>query len=140
MRPLQDWTAEWAVARKNRAGCNFVKAKRRASAGNARTKPMANNKEEAGKGTPRPGDAPGARRTYATIDLTASEVEGRGRSPPAAASAASAASTAEAKSQGKPEAKSSASDTKSAGPTRPRAEGGARVADGLASLGARASL
>ena len=37
---------------------------------------MANNKEEAGKGMPRPGDMPGSRRTYATIDLTASEVGG----------------------------------------------------------------
>ena len=38
---------------------------------------MANNKEEAGKGTPRPGEMPGSKRTYATIDLTASEVEGQ---------------------------------------------------------------
>ena len=38
---------------------------------------MANNKEEAGKGTPRPGEMPGSKRTYATIDLTASEVEGK---------------------------------------------------------------
>ena len=97
---------------------------------------MANNKEEAGKGTPRPGDAPGARRTYATIDLTASEVAGRDK-PPAAASAASAASTAEAKAQGKSEAKPAEPQAKSAGPSRPQAQGGARVAGGLASLGAR---
>ena len=51
---------------------------------------MANNKEEAGKGTPRPGEAPGSKRTYATIDLTATEVEGKDR--PAAAAAGSAAS------------------------------------------------
>ena len=84
---------------------------------------MANNKEEAGKGTPRPGDAPGARRTYATIDLTAAEVGGKDK-PPAAASAASAASTAEAKAQGKsegkPEAKPAEPQAKSAGPGRPR--------------------
>jgi hypothetical protein len=47
---------------------------------------MANNKEEAGKGMPRPGEMPGSRRTYATIDLTASEVGG---SKPASAPAAS---------------------------------------------------
>ncbi len=46
---------------------------------------MANNKEEAGKGTPRPGEMPGARRTYATLDLTAAEVEGRAAPAPAAA-------------------------------------------------------
>src|SRR6476469_9522930 len=106
----------------------------------SRTKPMANNKEEAGKGTPRPGDARGARRTYATIDLTAAEVGG-GDKPPAAASAASAASTAEAKAQGKsegkPEAKPAEPQAKSAGPSRPQAQGGARAAGGLASLGAR---
>ena len=55
---------------------------------------MANNKEEAGKGTPRPGETPGGKRTYATIDGTASEVESPGRikdkPPPAAASGACA--------------------------------------------------
>jgi hypothetical protein len=101
---------------------------------------MANNKEEAGKGTPRPGDAPGARRTSATIDLTAAEVGGRDK-PPVAASAASAASTAEAKAQGKsegkPEAKPAEPQAKSASPVRPQAQAGARAAGGLASLGAR---
>lgn len=69
---------------------------------------MANNKEEAGKGMPRPGDMPGSRRTYATIDLTASEVEGKGKEKPGApagstASAAAAASAAHAKAQAKPQ-------------------------------------
>lgn len=36
---------------------------------------MANNKEEAGKGMPRPGEMPAAKRPYATIDLRATEVE-----------------------------------------------------------------
>jgi hypothetical protein len=110
---------------------------------------MANNKEEAGKGTPRPGDLPGGKRTYATIDLTASEVAGRDKPPPAAGAAASASAAAETKSEGKPEAKSDAKsdaklDTKppgpppkSAGPARPEPEGGASIAGGLASLGAR---
>jgi len=44
---------------------------------------MANNKEEAGKGTPRPGEMPGGRRTYATLDLTAAEVGGRAAPAPA---------------------------------------------------------
>jgi len=47
---------------------------------------MANNKEEAGKGTPRPGEMPGGRRTYATLDLTAAEVEGRAGAAPRALS------------------------------------------------------
>jgi hypothetical protein len=96
---------------------------------------MANNKEEAGKGTPRPGDSPGGKRTYATIDLTASEVEGRAKPPPAAASAASASAAAETRS----DAKSAGPQPKSAGPAHPGPEGGARLAGGLASLGARMS-
>ena len=43
---------------------------------------MANNKEEAGKGMPCPGEMPASRRPYATIDVRATEVEGR--EPPAA--------------------------------------------------------
>ena len=38
---------------------------------------MANNKEEAGKGTPRPGEMPASRRPYATIDVQGD----RGRGP-----------------------------------------------------------
>jgi hypothetical protein len=84
---------------------------------------MANNKEEAGKGTPRPGDAPGSRRTYATIDLTASEVEGKGKERPGAAtgpgvSAASAASSADAKAQAKPDARPGDPQSKGTGPPR----------------------
>ena len=37
---------------------------------------MANNREEAGKGTPRPGEMPASRRPYATIDVRATEIEG----------------------------------------------------------------
>src|SRR5207244_8563910 len=98
---------------------------------------MANNKEEAGKGTPRPGDSPGTRRTYATIDATASEVGGKDR-PPAAASAASASSTAEVRSQSKPEGKPAEPQVRTSAPNRPRAEG-AGAARGLASLVVRAT-
>src|SRR5262245_56396827 len=81
MRPLQDRTAERGVAREGRGGCDCVKAKQpnlsRSLPGTRGSSPMANNKEEAGKGTPRPGEMPGGRRTYATLDLTAAEVEGR---------------------------------------------------------------
>jgi hypothetical protein len=78
---------------------------------------MANNKEEAGKGTPRPGETPGSKRTYATIDLTASEVPGRDRPPTTGATAASASAAAEAKSEGKP----SEPQFKSTDPSRPGA-------------------
>ena len=99
---------------------------------------MANNKEEAGKGTPRPGETPGSKRTYATIDLTASEVEGQDKSrPPAAAASATSASAAEAKSQAKPEAKPSEPQPKSAGPARPGISEGAKAAGAPTSMGAR---
>src|ERR1700674_3819420 len=105
---------------------------------------MANNKEEAGKGTPRPGDSPGSRRTYATIDLTASEIAGRDKPPATAAAAASASAAAETKSGGKPEARSEAkspgTQPKSADPAGPGARSGDRIAGGLASLGALTSL
>jgi len=98
---------------------------------------MANNKEEAGKGTPRPGELPGGRRTYAMLDLTASEVEGRtGPSREAASApsltAASAASQATSQatsqaqspqvqpesSQAKPEPSAAAPAAKHADPAR----------------------
>ena len=65
---------------------------------------MANNKEEAGKGTPRPGEMPGSKRTYATIDLPASEVEAqdKGRPPAAAASATSASAASVPRQMRKP--------------------------------------
>jgi hypothetical protein len=80
---------------------------------------MANNKEEAGKGTPRPGETPGGRRTYATLDLTAAEVEGRAGSAAAAAASSTSAGafagtqgsaqvTPETHSQDKSQAKSQA--------------------------------
>src|SRR5712671_5262799 len=78
---------------------------------------MANNKEEAGKGTPRPGETPGSKRTYATIDLTASEVPGRDRPATTGATAASASAAAEAKSGDKP----SEPQFKSTDPSRPGA-------------------
>jgi hypothetical protein len=62
---------------------------------------------------------PGSKRTYATIDLTASEVAGKDRPAAAAGSAASASAAAEAKSQAKPEAKPAEPQPKSAGPARP---------------------
>ena len=107
---------------------------------------MANNKEEAGKGTPRPGEMPGSKRTYATIDLTASEIEGQNESKdrPLRAAAASGASTsssaatAEAKSQAKPEAKPSEPQGKSAGPARPGVAEGSKAGGASTSMGARA--
>jgi len=76
---------------------------------------MANNKEEAGKGTPRPGEMPGGRRTYATLDLTAAEVEGRA-GPAAATSSTSVGvfagtkATAQAASEGSSQPKSQSPD------------------------------
>jgi len=55
---------------------------------------MANNREEAGKGMLRPGDPPGARRPYATIEGTATEVEGAGG--PAASRGAAASDPGQA--------------------------------------------
>ena len=66
---------------------------------------MANNKEEAGKGTPRPGEMPGGRRTYATLDLTAAEVEGKA----AAAASGSTSAGVSAGTQGSAHATSEAS-------------------------------
>ena len=67
---------------------------------------MANNKEEAGKGMPLP-EMPAAKRPYATIDLKATEVEGKhtAASAGAAKSAASATAAAGAKSSSVPDAK-----------------------------------
>jgi hypothetical protein len=76
---------------------------------------MANNKEEAGKGTPRPGDMPGAKRPYATIDATATEIEGRDRPR---AGAPKAAATGEPTPRG--EVKSSG-ELPSGGGASPRA-------------------
>ncbi len=67
---------------------------------------MANNREEAGKGT-RPGDMPGAKRPYATIDATATEIEGRDRASAAVGAKAAASAASEGKSQAKPEAEAS---------------------------------
>jgi len=61
---------------------------------------MPDNKDDTGKGPSRPGDLPGGRRPYATIDVKATEVEGAG------ASRASASAAASAKSEAKPQAKS----------------------------------
>ena len=72
---------------------------------------MANNKEEAGKGTPRPGELPGGRRTYAMLDLTASEVEGRtgpSREAASAPSLTAASAASQATSQATPQATSQA--------------------------------
>jgi hypothetical protein len=68
---------------------------------------MANNKEEAGKGMPRPGESPAVKRPYATIDVKATEVEGReaaAGSPGAAKPATPAAAVADPKAA-KPEVK-----------------------------------
>jgi hypothetical protein len=95
---------------------------------------MANNKEEAGKGTPRPGEMPGSRRTYATLDLTAAEVEGRaGRAPTAAAASSTSAgvlagtqATAHATSADKSQAKSQAGS----GPVGAGSETGSETGSG----------
>ena len=86
---------------------------------------MANNKEEAGKGTPRPGDMPAARRPYATLDLTASEVDGgKGKGQPATAASASSAATSEAKTAAGP-------STNQAKPSSPPAGGASPGTDGM---------
>src|SRR5205814_10403002 len=74
-------------------------------------RPMANNKEEAGKGMPRPGEMPAARRPYATIDVSATEVEGR-EPAPGGASKPAASAAGDAKSAARPEAKPSESRAK----------------------------
>jgi hypothetical protein len=67
---------------------------------------MANNKEEGGKGMPRPGEMPAAKRPYATIDVKATEVEGRDPPPGAGAKPGAAASApGDPKSGARPEAK-----------------------------------
>jgi hypothetical protein len=95
---------------------------------------MANNKEEAGKGMPRPGEMPAARRPYATIDASATEVEGRDPAPGAGASKPAASMATDAKSAVKPETKPSEPRAKAAGPTDPK---GNKVAAALVSLAAR---
>jgi hypothetical protein len=91
---------------------------------------MANNKEEAGKGTPRPGDMPAAKRPYATLDLTASEVESGAKGKPAATPGAGATPASGAASDASPgkssaqpskagSASGSSTDTKPEGPARP---------------------
>jgi hypothetical protein len=83
---------------------------------------MANNKEEAGKGTPRPGDMPAAKRPYATLDLTASEVEGAKAKAPSAPGA-SASAAAAAASDSKPAA-SGAQPSKTGSPSPDGASSG----------------
>jgi len=46
---------------------------------------MASNKDDLGKGPSRPGDMPGGKRPYATIDVKAREVEGWDKPRPSAA-------------------------------------------------------
>jgi hypothetical protein len=97
---------------------------------------MANNKEEAGKGTPRPGEMSATtRRPYATIDLTASEVGGssKDKPPSPAASAASSSSAASGKAQAEADAKSTASQPK---PPGSGASGGSSSGDPPGAKGA----
>src|SRR5262245_13487715 len=140
MPPLQDRTAERAVAREVGAGATSLRRSsqsRQSLPATRGSSPMANNKEEAGKCTPRPGEMPGGRRTYATLDLTAAEVEGRaGPAPATAASstsagafagtqatAATAQATPETNSQDKSQAKSQAkSQGKSGGKSEAKSE------------------
>ena len=93
---------------------------------------MANNREEAGKGTPRPGEMPASRRPYATID--AEGHRGRG-----------AASAAAGMAPGPSRLRHSRHVRKSAKPSEPNADrrrqvspsAGARLASALALLGSR---
>src|SRR5262252_2833559 len=94
---------------------------------------MANNKEEAGKGTPRPGEMPSGRRTYATLDLTAAEVEGR--AGPAAATRSTSAgafagtqATAQAASEVNSQPKSQSPD-KSQDKDKPQDKPGTKPSD-----------
>ena len=98
---------------------------------------MANNREEAGKGMPRPGEMPASRRPYATIDARATEVEGR--DPPAGMGGAkpAASAAADAKAAAKPEVKSSGPGSKSSGPSGPGDAVRGKAAAALASLGTR---
>jgi hypothetical protein len=98
---------------------------------------MANNKEEAGKGTPRPGEMPAARRPYATIDLRATEVEGRDPPLGAGASRPAASAATDAKSTAKPETKSPEPQPKTGGPSDPDDGKRGKVAAALASLRSR---
>jgi len=91
---------------------------------------MANNKEDAGKGMPFPGEMPASRRPYATIDARATEVEGREPGTGAAKTAA----TASAQSAAKAEAKPSEPQPKTSGPPGPGDAGGGKLAATLASL------
>lgn len=76
---------------------------------------MANNTDDTGKGPSRPGDLPGGRRPYATIDVKATEIDSRGPSTGGAASKASASAAAAASADPKTQAK----------PTLPKAAAGA---------------
>jgi hypothetical protein len=94
---------------------------------------MANNKEDAGKGMPFPGEMPASRRPYATIDARATEVEGRDPGTGAAKPAA----TASAQSAAKAEAKPSEPQSKTSSPPGPGDAGGGKLAATLASLRSR---
>ena len=98
---------------------------------------MANNKEEAGKGMPRPGEMPASRRPYATIDMKATEVEGRDPFAGAGAAKPAATATADAQSAAKAEAKPSEPQPKTSGPGGPADGKGGKLAAALASLQTR---
>jgi hypothetical protein len=96
---------------------------------------MANNKEEAGKGTPRPGEMPGAKRPYATIDLRATEVEGRDPPPGSSASKAPAATASgSAAAASTPSADKSASKPADAAATSSTAPGAPGAKDQKAEM------
>ncbi|KAB2916750.1 MAG: hypothetical protein F9K29_10950 [Hyphomicrobiaceae bacterium] len=74
---------------------------------------MADMKDENGKGPSRPGEAPGAKRTYATIDLKATEVESKDK--PAAPAKPETAPSSGPKTDAKPAVSPSGSQAKGAG-------------------------
>src|SRR5262245_53192972 len=141
MPPLQDRTAERAVAREVGAGATSLRRSsqsRQSLPATRGSSPMANNKEEAGKGTPRPGEMPGGRRTYATLDLTAAEVEGRAPAAAAGSTFAGAFAGTQATAQVTPETSQDKSqDTSGAKPDTKPIDPAAR-ADPFALEGAQA--
>ncbi len=80
---------------------------------------MANTKDETGKGPSRPSEAPGAKRTYATIDLKATEVESKDKPATAGPVKPEAPAAAAPKTDAKPEVNPSGSEAKGADAARP---------------------
>jgi len=98
---------------------------------------MASNKDDLGKGPSRPGDMPGGKRPYATIDVKAREVEGWDKPRPSAAANPAEAVAAGEKPQAPPSAPRAPSGRKSSLRTKAAvaASVGAALAKRVGSLG-----